>query len=65
MTITLNGTTGIATPAIESTIVELITWTITESGGVLYFAANGVNKAKLDSSGNLTVVGDITAYGTV
>lgn len=48
-----------------ATNLGLTTWTITESGGVLYFAVSGVNKAKLDSSGNLTVVGNVTAYGTV
>lgn len=41
------------------------TWTAYESGGVLYFAVSGVAKAKLDSSGNLTVVGNVTAYGTM
>lgn len=41
------------------------TWNVTESGGVLYFSVSGVNKAKLDSSGNLTVAGNVTAYGTV
>ena len=40
-------------------------WKITESGGVLYFATGGVNKMKLDASGNLTVTGNVTAYGTV
>ena len=40
-------------------------WTITESAGVLYFATGGTNKMKLDASGNLTVVGNVTAYGTV
>ena len=40
-------------------------WTIQETAGVIYFKYNGVNKAKLDSSGNLTVVGNVTAYGTV
>ena len=40
-------------------------WTVKESGGVLYFAVSGVNKMKLDASGNLTVVGNVTAYGTV
>lgn len=43
----------------------LTTWNVTESGGVLFFSVSGVNKAKLDGSGNLTVVGNITAYGTV
>jgi hypothetical protein len=44
---------------------KLNNWTVTESVGVLYFATGGVNKMKLDASGNLTVVGDITAYGTI
>lgn len=40
-------------------------WTVVESAGVLYFKYGGVNKAKLDSSGNFTCVGNVTAYGTV
>lgn len=40
-------------------------WTVYESAGVLYFAVSGVAKAKLDSSGNLTVIGNVTAYGTM
>ena len=40
-------------------------WTISETSGTLYFKHNGVNKMSLDSSGNLTVVGDITAFGTL
>lgn len=47
------------------TTVDLGDWTVTESSGTLYFANSGVNKMKIDSSGNLTVVGDITAFGTV
>ena len=47
------------------TTVDLGNWTITESAGVLYFATLGTNKAKLDASGNFTVAGDITAYGTI
>ena len=39
-------------------------WTVSQSGTTLYFAYSGVNKMSLDSSGNLTVVGNITAYGT-
>ena len=57
-------TTTTATTA-NITTVDLGDWTITESAGVLYFATGGTNKMKLDASGNLTVVGDITAYGTV
>ena len=54
-----------ATSATTATTLSTGTWTVTESGGVLYFAVSGTNKAKLDSSGNLTVVGDVTAYGSV
>ena len=50
---------------VQATTVDLGNWTITESGGVLYFATSAVNKMKLDASGNLTVVGNITAYGTI
>ena len=50
---------------VNATTVDLGNWTVTESAGVLYFATSGVNKMKLDASGNLTVVGDITAYGTI
>jgi tetrahydromethanopterin S-methyltransferase subunit B len=50
---------------LNATTVDLGDWTVTESTGVLYFATGGVNKMKLDASGNLTVVGDVTAYGTV
>eukprot|EP00919_Chromeraceae_sp_WS-2016_P032252 GHVR01076059.1.p1 GENE.GHVR01076059.1~~GHVR01076059.1.p1 ORF type:complete len:566 (-),score=109.02 GHVR01076059.1:257-1954(-) len=31
----------------------------------LVISYNGVNKMRLDTAGNLTVVGDVTAYGTV
>lgn len=50
---------------LNATTVDLGNWTVTESAGVLYFATSGVNKMKLDASGNLTVTGDVTAYGTV
>ncbi len=50
---------------IDITTVDFGNWTITESVGVLYFATGGVNKMKLDASGNLTVVANVTAYGTV
>lgn len=41
------------------------TWKAYESGGVLFFEVSGVAKAKIDGSGNLTVVGNVTAYGTM
>lgn len=41
------------------------TWKVYESAGVLYFEVSGTAKAKIDGSGNLTVTGNVTAYGTV
>jgi hypothetical protein len=61
---TLSSTTGNIT-TVNATTVDLGNWTVTESAGVLKFATGGVNKAKLDASGNLTVVGNVTAYGTI
>jgi hypothetical protein len=52
-------------PDATGTLQVLTTWSVTESGGVLFFSVSGVNKAKLDASGNLTVTGNVTAYGTV
>jgi len=40
-------------------------WTITESGSSLYFATSGTNKMKLDASGNLEVVGNVTPNATI
>jgi len=45
--------------------LELNGWTITESGGSLYFATGGTNKMKLDASGNLQVVGNVEANATI
>ena len=50
---------------ITAVAVDLGNWTVTESAGVVYFATLGVNKMKLDASGNITVVGDVTAFGTI
>ncbi|HCI02967.1 MAG TPA: hypothetical protein DE276_07170 [Oceanospirillaceae bacterium] len=50
---------------VQATTIDLGNWTITESSNILYFATSGTNKMKLDASGNLTVVGNITAYGTM
>lgn len=40
-------------------------WGITPSGTTLFFSYNGTNVAKLTSAGDLTVIGDVTAYGSV
>lgn len=56
--LTISGTTN-------ATVVDLGVWTITESAGTLYFAANGVNKFAFDSSGNFIAISNVTGYGTV
>ena len=40
-------------------------FSFTESGGVLYIVSSGTNVAKIDGSGNLTVLGNVIANGTV
>jgi hypothetical protein len=61
-TITAN-VTGTVTSATR--ITNSGGWNITPSGTTLFFNYNGSNVATLDSSGNLTVVGNITAFGTI
>ncbi len=40
-------------------------WKLLLSSTSLVFEYNGTNKGKIDASGNLTVVGNVTANGTV
>jgi hypothetical protein len=40
-------------------------WTVIASTTNLTFAYGGVNKMRVDSSGNITVTGNVTAYGTI
>jgi hypothetical protein len=47
------------------TTVDLGDWTVTQTGSNLVFSTGGVGKMKLDASGNLTVVGDITGFGSI
>jgi hypothetical protein len=49
---------------VTATSVKVGSWTVTDTGGELMFN-NGTNRMKLDASGNLTVTGDITAFGSV
>jgi hypothetical protein len=68
----INGSSGEAFAAstvtastVNATTVDLGDWTVTESAGALYFATGGVNKMKIDATGNLTCVGDVIAYGII
>jgi hypothetical protein len=61
-------TPTLTTPTLASTITitgGTASWTAVAAGTNLTFAYDGVNKMKLDSSGNITVTGNVTAYGTV
>jgi hypothetical protein len=51
----------------NATVTNLVltNWTITQTANVLYFKFSGSNVAKLDSSGNFTTIGNVTAFGTV
>jgi hypothetical protein len=50
---------------ITTTTVSTATWTIREYSGTLYFQRSGSNIAKLDSAGNFTTIGNVTAFGTI
>lgn len=63
----MTNVTGTATGLTAGAAQQLTTtnWTAIESGGYLYFKYGGVNKMRLDSSGNLVVTGDVTSFGTI
>jgi hypothetical protein len=55
---TMTGTLGVPT-------VDFGDWTVTESGGSLYFATLGVNKMKLTAAGDLEITGTLTQSATI
>lgn len=62
------GNAATATSATNSTnAANLVTsnFSIVESGGYLYFKNGATNIGRLDSSGNLIVIGNVTAYGSI
>lgn len=69
---TINGTviggttaaSGTFTTATATTVALGSGWTVTVSGGKLTFLSSGTARASIDTSGNLVVTGNITAYGT-
>lgn len=63
----IGGTTAAAgtfTTATATTVALGSGWTVTVSGGKLTFLSSGTARASIDSSGNLIVTGNVTAYGT-
>tara|TARA_R110000822_G_scaffold44494_3_gene119355 strand:+ start:1697 stop:2500 length:804 start_codon:yes stop_codon:yes gene_type:complete len=55
---------GNAATATAATTLVTTGFSIVESGGKLYFKYGATNIASMDSSGNLTTLANITAYGT-
>lgn len=64
----LNSKPSAASPTLSGTITVnggTQSWTVVASGTNLTFAYGGVNRMRLDSTGNLTVTGNVTAFGTI
>ena len=59
----LTNCTGTAS-GLSAGSITTTNWTVSETGGKLNFAYGGVNKFSIDSSGNMIVTGNVTAYGT-
>ena len=64
--LSIGGNAATATAATSAAgIANAGNWNVTPSGTTLFFNYNGTNVAKLDSSGNLTTLGNVTAYQTI
>jgi len=63
--VVLNASPTISSPTLSGTTTLGTNWSVLESGGVLFFRYAGVNKMKIDTSGNITVTGNVTAFGSV
>ena len=66
----LNAKAPTASPTFTGTVnagdkVTLGSWNIYDSGTTLIFQYGATNVFKIDSSGNITALADVTAYGTV
>lgn len=63
-----DGTSILVTSGVISVAnpINSTSWTVRQSSnGSLYFFHNNVAKMRLDSSGTITVVGDLVAFGTI
>ena len=64
--LSIGGNAATATTAANAVkITNAGGWNVTPSGTTLFFNYNGLNVAKLDSSGNLTTLGNVTAFQTI
>jgi len=53
------------TSVTNATNLVTTNYSIVESGGYLYIKYGTTNIGRIDSSGNFTVIGDVTAFGTI
>lgn len=58
-------TTAVTNATNSTNITNSGGWSVTPSGTTLFFNYNGVNVAKLDSTGNFIAKANVTAFGTV
>tara|TARA_R110000868_G_C10960758_1_gene768472 strand:+ start:3550 stop:6012 length:2463 start_codon:yes stop_codon:yes gene_type:complete len=63
--ISINGNAATATTATNAGNLVTTNFSVVESGGFLYFKYGATNIGRLDSSGNLIVIGNVTAYGSI
>jgi hypothetical protein len=63
MSVVIDGTDGVTAPGLS--LDGSPNWRVTVSGTNLIFTYNGVAKLKVDSSGNVVAVGNVTAFGTI
>jgi hypothetical protein len=58
-------TTAVTNATNSTRITNSGGWNVTPTGTDLIFNYNGTNVGKLSSTGNLTVIGNVTAFGTI
>ena len=64
----LNTKAPSSSPTLDGTVTitgGTQSWTVTPAGANLTFAYNGTNVLRIDGSGNLTALANVTAYGTI
>lgn len=59
------GSTAVTNATNATNITNAGGWNVTPSGTNLYFNYNGTNVGVLTSTGDFTVIGNVTAYGTI
>lgn len=60
----IDASTGLYNSAPSATSLQTTNFTISETGGVLYIYYGATAIMSIDSSGNITSLSNVTAYGT-